>query len=125
VRVKLDDKEEKLLNTINFCVANSRYFGGGMKIAPDAKINDGFLDVVNIGDIKTAKILLNAYKLYNGSHLDLAEVKSTRATRIEVSPSNLNHKIYLETDGELPGRLPAIYEVVPNALRVRVPKREL
>jgi len=123
VRVKLDDKEEKLLNTINFCVANSRFFGGGMKIAPDAKINDGFLDVVNIGDIKTAKILLNAYKLYNGTHLDLAEVKSTRATRVEVAPSNLHQKIYLETDGELPGRLPAIYEVVPNALRIRVPKQ--
>ena len=122
VRVKLDDKEEKLLNTMNFCVANSRYFGGGMMIAPDAKINDGFLDVVNIGDIKTAKLLLNAYKLYNGTHLDLAEIKSTRATRIEVSPSNLNQKIYLETDGELPGRLPAIYEIVPNALQVRVPK---
>lgn len=123
VRVKLDDKEEKLLNTINFCVANSRYFGGGMKIAPDAKLNDGLLDVVNIGDIKTAKILLNAYKLYNGTHLDLAEIKSTQATRVEVAPSNPNQKIYLETDGELPGRLPAIYEVVPNALRIRVPKQ--
>ena len=124
VRVKLDDKDEKLLNTINFCVANSRYFGGGMMIAPDAKINDGFLDVVNIGDIKTAKIILNAYRLYNGSHLDLAEVKSTQATRIEVSPSNTNQIIYLETDGELPGRLPAIYEVVPNALQVRVSKQK-
>ncbi len=123
VRVKIDEKEEKSLNTINFCVANSRFFGGGMKIAPDAKLNDGFLDVVNIGDIKTAKILLNAYKLYNGTHLDLSEVKSTQATRIEVAPSNINQKIYLETDGELPGRLPAIYEVVPNALKVRVPKR--
>jgi diacylglycerol kinase family enzyme len=123
VRVKIDEKETKLLNTINFCVANSRYFGGGMKIAPDAKINDGFLDVVNIGDIKTAKILLNAYKLYNGTHLDLAEVKSTRATRIEVYPSNDNQTVFIETDGELPGRLPAIFEVVPNALKVRVPNR--
>ena len=45
------------LHTINFCVANARYFGGGMKIAPDAKLSDGFLDVVNIGDIRTAKII--------------------------------------------------------------------
>ena len=55
-----------------------------MKIAPDAKIDDGLFDVINIGDIKTAKILLNAYKLYNGSHLSLDEVKSTLAKRIEV-----------------------------------------
>ncbi len=120
VRVRLDDAEEKSLNTINFCVANSRFFGGGMKIAPDAKLNDGFLDVVNIGDIKTAKIILNAYKLYNGSHLELAEVKSTLARRIEVSPTN-NQTVLIETDGELPGRLPATFEVVPDALNVRVP----
>ena len=122
VRVKIDDQAEKLLNTVNFCVCNARYFGGGMKIAPDAAVNDGKFDVVNIGDIKTAKILLNAYKLYNGSHLKLAEVKSTSATRVEVSPSEKHQTIRIETDGELPGRLPATFEILPNALRVRVPK---
>ncbi|MEP6704870.1 MAG: diacylglycerol kinase family protein, partial [Acidobacteriota bacterium] len=77
VSVKIDDKEERTLQTVNFCVANARFFGGGMKIAPDAKINDGLLDVINIGDIRTAKIILNAYTLYRGTHLDLPEVKDT------------------------------------------------
>ena len=122
VCVKIDNQEEKTLNTINFCVANARFFGGGMKIAPNAKINDGFLDVINIGDIKTAKILLNAYKLYNGSHLSLKEVKSTLAKRIEVESVDKNQTIFIETDGELPGKLPAVYEIIPNALKVRVPK---
>ena len=121
VRVKIDDQEESSLNTINFCVCNSRYFGGGMKIAPDAKLNDGFLDVINIGDIKTARILRKGYKLYTGTHLNLEEVKSTLAQRIEIKPIN-NEEIHIETDGELPGKLPAIFEVVPNALKVRVPK---
>ncbi|MGI8641382.1 MAG: diacylglycerol/lipid kinase family protein [Pyrinomonadaceae bacterium] len=122
VRVKFDDKDEKTLNTINFCVANARFFGGGMKIAPDACLDDGFLDVINIGDIKTAKILLNAYKLYNGSHLSLKEVKCTLARKIEVEPVNKNQTIFIETDGELPGKLPAVYEIVPNALKIRIPK---
>ena len=121
VRVRLDDKEEYLLNTINFCVANARYFGGGMKIAPDAQLNDGFFDVVNIGDIKTAKILLNAYKLYGGSHLELDEVKHTHAKRLEIKPAREDQEIFFETDGELPGKLPAKYEIVPAALKVRVP----
>lgn len=125
VKIKIDGREEKLLNTINFCVANSRYFGGGMKIAPDARINDGFFDVVNIGDIKTAKIILNAYKLYNGTHLDLPEVKSTLARKIEVSPADKNQIINIETDGELPGQLPATFEIVPDALRVRVPRQKI
>jgi YegS/Rv2252/BmrU family lipid kinase len=122
VRVSIDGGEEKSLNTINFCVCNSRFFGGGMKIAPDASINDGFLDVVNIGDMRTAKLLLNAYTLYRGSHLELPEVKSTLARRIEISPADKNVIIHLETDGELPGRLPAVYEIVPKALKVRIPK---
>ena len=122
VRVKIDDAEEKLLNTLNFCVANSRYFGGGMKIAPNALINDGFFDVVNIGDMRTAKIILNAYTLYQGTHLDLKEVKSVLARKIEVSPADKTREIHIETDGELPGKLPAIYEIVPLALKVRVPK---
>ncbi len=119
VRVRIDGCEERLLQTVNFCVANARYFGGGMMIAPTARLDDGKLDLVNIGDIRTAKILLNAYTLYNGSHLDLREVKSSLVTRIEVAPAERGGEIHLETDGELPGRLPAVYEIVPSALRVR------
>lgn len=121
VRVKIDDGEERPLQTVNFCVANARYFGGGMMIAPDAKLDDGYFDLVNIGDIRTAKIILNAYTLYNGSHLDLTEVKSSRVKRIEVSSINKGDEIHLETDGELPGKLPAVYEIVPNALTIRIP----
>ncbi len=121
VRVKLDNGDEHPLSTVNFCIANARYFGGGMMIAPDAKIADGFLDVINIGDINTAKILLNAYTLYRGSHLSLKEVKDTLAKRIEAHPLNEGDEVHIEVDGELLGRLPAVYEVVPKALKVRVP----
>ncbi len=124
VRVKIDDGPERTLSTINFCVANSRFFGGGMKIAPNAKINDGFFDIVNIGDIKTAKIILRSYTLYRGTHLDLSEVDSILAKRIEISPADPADDIHIETDGELPGKLPAVYEIVPSALKIRVPSAE-
>lgn len=120
VRVKLDDGEEKPLNTVNFCVCNARYFGGGMMIAPDSSVTDGVFDVVNIGDIKTAKILLNAWKLYGGTHLTLPEVKASHARRVEVSSAD---EINIEIDGELPGKLPAVFEILPAALRIRVPKK--
>ena len=121
VRVKIDDKEEHTLQTVNFCVANARYFGGGMMIAPDAKLSDGFLDVINNGDINTAKIILNAYTLYRGTHLDLHEVKDTLAKRIEARPMHDDQEVHIEVDGELLGKLPATYEVVPSALKIRVP----
>lgn len=121
VRVRIDDGDEHNLNTINFCVANARYFGGGMLIAPDAKLDDGYFDVVNIGDLGTMKIFLNAYKLYGGTHLELPEVNSKLAKRIEIRVANGSDEIPLETDGELPGKLPAVYEIIPKALKVRVP----
>jgi diacylglycerol kinase (ATP) len=124
IRIRVNDGDEKTLNTINFCVANARYFGGGMKIAPDAKLNDGLLDIINIGDLGMAKILINAYSLYTGSHLSLDEVHSALAAKVEVSSANQDREIRLETDGELPGKLPASFEAVPNALRVRVPKQK-
>lgn len=122
VKVSIDGATEKLLNTTNFCVANARFFGGGMKIAPGARLDDGFFDVVNIGDIKTAKMLTNAYRLYSGSHLSLTEVKHKNAKRIEVRAADETQPIFIETDGELPGKLPAVYQIVPLALKVRVPK---
>ena len=122
IRIRLDDGDEKTVQTISFCIANSRYFGGGMMIAPDAKINDGLLDVVNIGDMSTARIVLNAYSLYRGTHLEMTEVKSTLAKRIEISAVETPREILIEIDGEMPGKLPATYEIVPNAIRVRIAK---
>ncbi len=122
VRVKIDDGEERSLDTVNFCIANARYFGGGMLIAPDARLADGLLDVVNVGDINTAKILLRGYTLYRGTHLDLPEVRSRTGRRVEARPFNEGDIVHIEIDGELPGRLPASYEVVPGALRLRIPR---
>jgi YegS/Rv2252/BmrU family lipid kinase len=123
IRVRVDDGEAKTLRSVNFCIANARYFGGGMMVAPDAKLDDGLLDVVNIGDLSTMRILTKGHTLYRGTLNDLPEVKTTTARRVEVTAADDSDEILLETDGELPGRLPAVYDVVPSALRVRVPGR--
>lgn len=121
VRVKIDNGDEKPLTTVNFCVANARYFGGGMMIAPEALLSDGHFDVINIGDMKSAKIIMNVHQLYRGTHLSLDEVKAKSAKRVEARPFDANEEIPIEVDGELPGKLPAVFEIVPSALKVRVP----
>lgn len=122
VKVRIDNGKESIVQTLCLCVANSRFFGGGMMIAPDAKLNDGLLDIINVGDLKTAKIIANALNLYRGTHLHLDEVKNTHAKRIEILPTGPDQQVPIEIDGEMPGRLPAIYEIVPNSLRIRVPR---
>ncbi len=124
VRVNIDGVREKKLETICLCIANARFFGGGMMVAPNAKMTDGLLDVVNIGDLSTFKILLNAISLYRGKHLSLDEVKTTRVQSITVEADDSNKLIPIEIDGELLGRLPASYQVVPNSLKIRVPNHD-
>jgi len=121
VEVSIDGDAFSKLATLNFCVCNARFFGGGMRIAPNAKIDDGLLDLVNIGDLTTLRILLNSYRLYSGSHLGLPEVKSRLVSRVEVRPCDPSADIEVEADGEIPGKLPAIFEVMPKALWIIAP----
>lgn len=118
--VQLDDSHEHRLVVSNLCIANARYFGGGMKIAPDAKLTDGKLDVVSIGDLSAMKIFTSAPRVYTGSHLSMPEVSHTLARKITVRAADRDAEVALEVDGELPGRLPATFQIVPDALRVRV-----
>ncbi|HUF04473.1 MAG TPA: diacylglycerol kinase family protein [Aridibacter sp.] len=124
VNVAIDGEPATRLATLNFCICNARFFGGGMQIAPDAKLDDGLLDLVNIGDLTTLRILLNSYKLYSGTHLALPEVKSRLVKRIEASTADPSEFIDFETDGEIPGRLPAVFEIVAKAIKLRVPAPE-
>jgi YegS/Rv2252/BmrU family lipid kinase len=118
--VQLDDSQDRHLVVANLCIANARYFGGGMKIAPDAKLTDGKFDVVGVGDLSALKIFTSAPRVYLGSHLSMPEVSHTLARKIAVRSPDRTSEVALEIDGELPGRLPATFQIVPEALRVRV-----
>ena len=121
LRIQLDERPAFRLAVANFCVANARYFGGGMKIAPEAKLDDGLLDVVAVGDLDTLRILTNVYRLYLGTHLGMREMGHAHARRVRVSAEGSGVPVLLEIDGELLGTLPATFEILPRALRVRVP----
>src|SRR5216684_8139797 len=121
VLVQLDDKPAQRTTVTNLCIANARYFGSGMKIAPNAKLTDGKFDVVSIGDLGLTRILSNAPRLYLGAHLNMSEVGHTLAKKLSARPLNKDQLIEFEVDGELPGHLPATFQILPKALRVRCP----
>src|SRR5829696_82190 len=118
--VQLDDSQDRHLVVLNLCVANARYFGGGMKIAPDAKLTDGKFDVIGVGDLTALKLFTSAPRVYLGSHLSMPEVSHALARKVTVRPPDRAAEVALEVDGELSGRLPATFQIIPEALRVRV-----
>src|ERR1051326_6580728 len=121
--VQLDDTHDRHLTISNLCIANARYFGGGMKIAPDAKLTDGKFDVIGVGDLSALQIFTSAPRVYLGSHLSMPEVSHALARKVNVRPADRGVEVALEIDGELPGRLPATFQIIPEALRVRVGRR--
>jgi len=119
VVLRLDDGPEFSLEVTNLCVANAQYFGGGMHIAPQAKINDGLLDVVAVGNLSALKILANSYRLYLGTHLGMQNIHHTHVRRLIARAADVRGEVKIEIDGELVGKLPASFEVIPRALKVR------
>jgi YegS/Rv2252/BmrU family lipid kinase len=121
VRLQVDGGQPYRLKIVTVAVANGPSFGGGMKIATNAKLDDGFFDVTIIGDLRTSQILLHSYRLYSGALKGINKVAVMRSRRLIAEPVNAQGSpILLEVDGETPGRLPATFEILPAALRIRV-----
>lgn len=99
-------------------VANGRFFGGGMKMCPDALPGDGLLDVVTIGDVTKRDLVLTMPKIYRGTHLPHPKAEAFRGRMVAVET---DEPVPVELDGEQPGTTPARFEVLPGALLLRVP----
>jgi diacylglycerol kinase (ATP) len=98
-------------------VGNIPSYGGGMKVTPDAVIDDGLLDVMIVKPLSKARFLRVFPRVYNGSHVQLPVVEVRRARRVYVDAPGITAYV----DGERLGPLPQTFETVPGALRVLVP----
>jgi YegS/Rv2252/BmrU family lipid kinase len=112
------DGEERRAPMHDVIVANGRYFGGGMKICPEAEPDDGLFDVLLIGDLTKRDLLLTLPKTYRGKHLPHPKAELLRGAVVALETPE---PLPVELDGEQPGTTPARFEVVPQALRLRVP----
>jgi YegS/Rv2252/BmrU family lipid kinase len=108
----------QLVNTV--AIANGRFFGGGMRVAPHAQLDDGLLDVVVIGPVGLKDFLRWGHLLYRGKHLRHPRVQVFRARTVHAFSQT---EVSVETDGEIVGTLPATFTVLPRAMRVCVPDR--
>jgi diacylglycerol kinase (ATP) len=100
-------------------VANTEYHNGGMRLCPDASPEDGIFDVLVIGDVTKRDLVLTLPKIYRGTHLPHPKAELLRGRTVSVVSES---PLPIELDGEQPGTTPVSFEVVPGALRVRVPQ---
>ena len=99
-------------------VAVGRYLAGGMMITPDAEPDDGLFDVLLIGDVTKTELVRVMPKIYRGKHLPHPKGEVLRGTTVSIEADS---PLPIQLDGEQPGTTPVRFELVPDAIRLRVP----
>ncbi len=117
MRVKIDLRELRQ-KVFLLAVANATTYGGGLKICPDARIDDGLFDICVAGEIGRLEIPVLLPKIYQGGHRHHPKVKILRARQIEVHPSRL---VAIHADGELIESQRFYCEIVPRAIDLIIP----
>jgi YegS/Rv2252/BmrU family lipid kinase len=116
--VTVDGGDPRMVTGYTVAVANSGLYGGGMRLAPDALLDDGQLDLVIISDIPRLRFLAVLPTVFKGTHVNRPEFQVVRATRVRIAASR---PFTLYADGDPIAELPAEVEVLPAAVQTIVP----
>lgn len=120
VFIKVNDHLETHAIIWNVAVGNGCFHGAGMKVAPGAKIDDGLFHITIIGNMNLIEVFCKFPKLYTGN-LRMPKIHETVGTLIHAAS---DQKVLIDLDGECPGALPAIIEMVPKAINLVVGEKE-
>jgi diacylglycerol kinase (ATP) len=113
------DGEERAGRMIDAMICNGRFVGGGMMMCPEAEPDDGLFDVLLIGDVTKRDLAFVLPKTYKGKHLPHPRLELLRGSTVTVDAPD---PLPIELDGEQPGTTPARFDVLPRALKLRVPR---
>ena len=119
-RVTVDDETIETRAWL-LAVGNGPAYAGGMRITPNAQLDDGLLDVTIVGAMSRAAFLWNFPKVFKGTHVDLPTVTTRRGATVRVESLDTSVPMEVYADGERVGPLPGTMEAVRDALTARVP----
>ncbi|HEV2505605.1 MAG TPA: diacylglycerol kinase family protein [Mesorhizobium sp.] len=121
VVVTIDDGEPIAGRVALVAIANGPFFGGGMMIAPDASLDDGQFDIVILHAGGKVALMRDIRLLYTGQHRNHPAVTILRGRKVLVEPASgaFDNSALVDIDGEAPGRVPAEFEIMPRALKLR------
>ena len=98
-------------------VANGLYAGGGMMFSPDARLDDGKLDVVTASGLSRANVVTELSRIHTGGHLKNPKVTLTQGAIVRIETLLLQDAMPLEADGNVRGMTPVQFQIMPRALR--------
>ena len=98
-------------------VANALYAGGGMMLSPEARIDDGKLDVITASGLSRANVVTELSRVHTGGHVNNPKVTITQGSIVRIDTLMLQDAMPLEADGNVRGVTPVQFQVLPGALR--------
>jgi diacylglycerol kinase (ATP) len=118
VRVYVDGREWAECGTNLIAIVNGTYAGGGMNFSPGASLTDGLLDVLTVCRLSRAGLVRELARVHRGGHLANPKVRLARGTSVRVETLGPADSLAVEADGDVRGRTPAEFRVLPASLRV-------
>jgi YegS/Rv2252/BmrU family lipid kinase len=118
-QVTPDDGEQRTVTGYTVAVANSKAYGGGMFMAPDASLTDGVLDVVMVSQVRKLRFLQLLPTVFKGRHVLQPNVEVIKSAQVQVSA---DRPFTMYADGDPIGELPVTVRTLPGAVRVLVPR---
>jgi diacylglycerol kinase (ATP) len=122
VRVSIDESVviEGGMNLV--AVANGLYAGGGMMMSPTAQIDDGKLDVVTASGLSRASVIRELPRIHSGGHVKNPKVRITQGQKVRIETFSREDGMLIEADGNVRGRTPVEFRIMPGALRIVTPR---
>jgi len=114
-RVEADGQQVYEGSLCMAAVANGRYFGGGMHLAPHARIDDGKMDLIVLRGMNKITLFVNLARIYKGTHLTHPKISAHLAKTVKISGEK---PMLIELDGEAPGSSPVQFSIVQGAIKV-------
>lgn len=116
VQLTIDSAPAETLSVTSVAIANGKYFGGGMKVAPDADLSDGKFDVTIWSGYGLSDFIFRNRGVYSGAHITWSGTRNLRATSVRATSDD---HVLIDVDGEQLGTLPIEARIIPGALRLK------
>ena len=118
VRVRVDDDKviEGPMNLV--AVANGLFAGGGMMLSPEARIDDGRLDVVTASGLNRLQVMRELPRIHRGGHVANPKVQIVQGSRVRIETFTPHDAMLIEADGNVRGRTPVEFRIMPGVLRI-------
>jgi diacylglycerol kinase family enzyme len=116
VRVRVDEADWEESRTNLLAVCNGPFAGGGMNFAPAARTDDARVDVVTVSRLARRGVVRELARIHRGGHVANPKVRIQTASRVWIE--SLEDELMIEADGDVRGKTPATFAVMPSALRI-------